>query len=78
MTQEFEQDTNLITSEVTNRATKLGYKAQNAALAYILTEDEEERKIYGDFAIEALLHAATWGYELNEKDKNGMYYRSSI
>ena len=71
MTQEFEQDTNLITSEVTNRATKLGYKAQNAALAYVLTEDEEERKIYGDFAIEALLHAASWGYELNEKGPDG-------
>ena len=71
MTQEFEQDTNLITSEVTSRATKLGYRAQNAALAYILTEDEEERKIYGDYAIEALLHAASWGYELNEKGPDG-------
>ena len=67
MTEEFEEDTNIITSVVTSRATSLGYKAQNAALAYILTDDPEEKKIYGDFAVSALLHAASWGYELNEK-----------
>ena len=71
MTEEFEEDTNLITSVVTSRATRLGYRAQNAALAYVLTEDEEERKIYGDYAIEALLHAASWGYELNKKGPDG-------
>ena len=71
MTEEFEEDTNLITSVVTSRATRLGYRAQNAALAYILTDDPEEKKIYADYAVSALLHAASWGYELNEKGPDG-------
>ncbi len=50
-------------SNATSASTIMGFAAQNAALCYILTDDAEDKKKYGDFAVDILMEMSTWDME---------------
>ncbi len=63
MTSRLEQDTTDISQTITDRSQNLGAKIQKAALCYHLTDDPDQKKRYGDFAVDALVHLSSWDYK---------------
>jgi len=59
-------------SNATGNSTTMGYAAQNAALCYILTDDEDEKKKYGDYAVKILMEMSAW-----DMDNGGSAFNSN-
>ena len=60
MNKPFTQEPEYGDPDAHGKGTNIGYTAQVAALCHILADEPADKKRYGDYAVEALLEAASW------------------